>query len=458
MGGLNGALAVAAGALNAQEVAIATINNNIANANTPGYSREVVNLAAAATSSFDGVEVGDGVDATSVTSVRDQLISLITQQQTSAQSAASAASNVLTGVQTYFSTASGTVGDALSTFFSSLSALSADPSNTADRQTVIGNAQDLVQAFQSTSSGLTSAQTGLNTQISGDVAQINQLSSQIASLNAQITSAGHAASGTSTLEDQRSELEQQLSTFTNVAVTTSADGDTITTGSGTPLVVANQSLALATSAGSNGLSQVVDSNDNTVTSDLTQGDLGGILSARDTTIPAFLSQLDTLANNFAQAFNSAHESGYDLNGNAGTALFSVPASVSGSAAAIALTTTSTSAIAASSNGSAGNSGNVAALTGVQSAPLASGLSPTDSYASIVDAVGSAVSDANTQSTALQSSLTQLANQQSAISGVSINEESTNLIQYQQAYEAAAEVVTTINSLFSQTLNMLSASN
>ena len=453
MGGLNAALSVASGALAAQEAAIETANNNIANANTPGYSREIVNLSSAGTVGSPGI--GNGVSVDSITSVRDQLLSLRIQQQTSVQTAASAQSNVLGSVQTYFSGSSGTIGSDLSAFFTSVSALSSAPSNTADRQTVISNAQNLVSEFQATSAGLTSTQTGLNTQVAGDVTQINSLSSQIAALNPQIAQQTAQGQDGGTLVDQRTQLEQQLAGLTNIAIVTTAEGDTVTAGNGTPLVVANQSLALSAGAGANGLTQVLDSQGNNITQNLTGGDLGGVLQVRDGAIPGFLNQLDTLANGFAKAFNAAQAGGYDLAGNPGGALFTLPSTVSGSAAAISLRTINGSAIAASSDGSAGSNGNVTALTAVQNAAFGGGLSPTDGYAALVNLVGNAASRASTQSTAVQASLTQLTNQQNAISGVSIDEESSNLIRFQQAYQAAAEVISTIRTLFSAALGTFS---
>ena len=430
------------------------VSANMANANTPGYSREIVNLSSAGSTQVGNVAIGNGVSIDSITSVRDQLIGLRIQQQTSQQTAASAQSSALASAQTYFSGTSGTIGTDLSAFFTSLSALSSAPSNAAARQTAISDAQDLVSTFNNASNGLTSTQSGLNTQVSGDVTQINALASQIAVLNTQVSQSIALGQDGGTALDQRDTLEQQLAGLTSISITTTAQGDTIATGTGTALVVAGQSLALSATTGSNGLTQVTDSAGTNITKTLTGGDLGGILQARDTTIAGLLAQLDTLASGFANAINSAQTKGFDLSKTPGGPLFTVPATVSGAAGSIALATTDGSAIAISSDGSAGSNGNLPTLTDVQTNALAGGLSPTDSYAALVDSVGNAVSQANTQATSLQTSLTQLGNQQSAVSGVSIDEESSNLIRYQQAYEAAAEVVTTIRSLFAATLTMI----
>jgi flagellar hook-associated protein 1 FlgK len=131
--------------------------------------------------------------------------------------------------------------------------------------------------------------------------------------------------------------------------------------------------------------------------------------------------------------------------------------VTGSAAGIALSTTSGDAIAASSDGTTGSNGNLAALTAAQDTAVSGTLSSTDAYAALVDAVGNGASQASTQSTALQTTLTQLTNQQNSVSGVSTDEESSNLIKFQQGYQAAAEVVSTLETLFSATINMLTDS-
>ncbi len=450
MGGLNTALSVATGALSANEAALETVNSNIANANTPGYSRETVNLSANAAERAGNIAIGTGVNADSVTGVRDQLLDLRIQQQTSAQSAASAQSTVLASVELNFSTATGNVGTSLSGFFASLSALSATPTSAAARQTAIGNAQSLVNQFHATSDGLTLAQFGLNTQISGDVTKINALAKQIASLNQQIGTA-QGGNGPAVLLDQRTEAERQLATYTDISITTTPEGDTVTTAGGTvPLVVANRSLPLTTSTDANGLTQVVDSLGNNITAKLTSGDLGGAVQARDVVIPNLLTQLNSLAGNLASAINGAQLTGYDLTGSQGGALFS-----GSTAATLALSTTDGSAIAASGTGSAGDNSNVTKLTAVQNTPPSAGsLSPTDAYAALVNTAGTAASAAKTQSDALTGSLAQLKNQQGAVSGVSVDEESAKLIQFQQAYQASAEVISTIRSLFSYTIGIL----
>lgn len=457
MSSLNATLSMATGALQTQELELQVANNNISNANTPGYTRETVNLAEADPVQEGSLSLGTGVTVQGIQSLSDSLLTMRIQQQTSDESKATAQVNALNEVQTLFPSSGSSVSSALSSFFTSLSALSTDPSNSADRQTVISDAQTLVQQFNSTSDGLSSTAASLNTTVQTDVAQINELSSRAATLNQQLVQQTAAGQDSGTVSDQLNEVESQLASLTNISVVHTAQGDSISTGNGTALVLGSQSYALQTSTGSNGNLQVLDSNGTDITSNLSSGNLGGSLEVRDKQIPSLLNSLDTLANDFATAFNSAQTQGYDEKGNAGAALFSVPSTVAGSAASISLTTTDGSAIAASSvsgSGSSGNDGNLANLTALQNSALASGESATTMSSDLVYQVGTLTSTATAEQSAVQTSLTSLQDQESSVAGVSIDEESANLLRYEQAYEAAAKVVTTIQTLFTTTINMV----
>jgi flagellar hook-associated protein 1 FlgK len=454
---LSSTLSTATAALMAQEAEISVTNNNIANANTAGYSRQTVSLSESAPTSNGSVSVGNGVTLTGITSVQNELLTSRIQSQTSDQSSADAQVTALTQIQTLFPSSGNSLSSSLSAFFTSLSALSSNPADTANRQTVLSAAQTLVQQFNSISAGLSGPSSSLNTTVKTDVAQINQLSAQAATLNQEIVQQNATGQSSGTLNDQLGQVETQLATLTNISVIHGTNGDSITSGNGTPLVLGNQSYALKTTTGSDGNQNVLDSNGNDITSSITSGDLGGTIQVRDNDIPTLQTGLDTLANQFATAFNTAQTSGYDQNGAAGAALFTIPTAVAGSAAALKLATLDPSKIAASSDGSAGSNGNVANLTALQTTTLPSGQSATTASSNLIYLVGNLTSNATAQSSSLALSLTSLNAQQSSASGVSIDEESANLIRYQQAYQAAAKVVSTISSLFQTTLNMVSGS-
>jgi flagellar hook-associated protein 1 FlgK len=210
---------------------------------------------------------------------------------------------------------------------------------------------------------------------------------------------------------------------------------------------------LHTTLSSTGMQQVMDQNGDNITASVTGGDLGGSIQTRDQTITGLLTSLNTLANQFGTAFNAAQAKGFDQNGKAGGNFFTVPSTIAGSAASISVAITNPTAIAASSDGTAGSNGNLANLSAVQTAALPAGQTPADAYAGLVFQVGSLTANATAESSATTASLLQLNDQLSSVSGVSIDEESTNLITYQTAYQAAARVVTTIQAMFAVTLAM-----
>jgi flagellar hook-associated protein 1 FlgK len=150
--------------------------------------------------------------------------------------------------------------------------------------------------------------------------------------------------------------------------------------------------------------------------------------------------------------NTANESGFDSTGAPGQAIFTT-AGTTGAAASIQLALTSPSQIAASSDGTAGSGGNLTNLLAVQNATLPSGMTPLDAYSDIVYTVGNAGSQAQTNNTAANAALSQLQTQQASISGVSLDQETTNMMQYQQTYQAAAKVVSTVDSLYSILISM-----
>jgi len=451
---LNASLSIAVQSLNAASGALQATNNNIANANTPGYTRKVAILESATpTDQGNGLSLGNGVDLVSYQSVRDELLQMQVQQETSAQSGANAQLSSMQQIQPAFTTSTQDIGTEMSALFSSISSLSTNPADASSRQAVLAAGQNLASAFNNASKTLTSQQASLNTQVTQDVDQINQLTKQIAALNPQIVTLKASGQDGGTLQDQQDQLVTKLSKLTSIAVTRSADGVTLSTGNGTPLVIGSQSLKLQTTFGSDGMTHVLDQNGTDITSELTGGDLGGSIQTRDTSIKGLLTQLDTLANQFGTAINAAQAAGYDQNGNAGQNFFTVSGTVTGSAANIKMAITDSTLIAASSDGSAGSNGNLANFSAVHKNSLASGQTPGSAYASLVYQVGSLTSNAQAESTATTATLLQLNDQLSSVSGVSIDQESANLITYQLAYQAAARVISTIQQLFSVTMSM-----
>lgn len=450
---LSTSLSIAVQSLMSSTAAVQATNNNIANANTPGYTREVVLFQSVSPSNNGTLDPGNGATIQGFQSIRDELLQTRIQQETQSQSEANAQLTTLQQVQPIFTTSTQDIGTQMNALFSAISTLSTDPTSSSARQGVLTAGANLASAFNGASGSLNSTRVSLNTQVTQDVSQINQITQQIAALNPQIANFKAQGQDPGTLQDQQDQLVLQLSKLTGVSITSTESGITVTTGNGTPLVVGAKSSSLQTAVGSDGMQHVSDANGNDITSSIQGGDLGGTLATRDQTIPGLLNQLDTLANQFANAFNAASAAGYDQNGHAGGNFFSIPATVAGSAGSISMAISDPALIAASSDGTSGSNGNLAKLSAIQTTALPSGATPTDAYASLVYQVGSLTANAQAESSATTTSLTQLNNQLNSVSGVSIDEESTNLIKYQQAYAAAARVITTVQALFQVTMSM-----
>src|SRR5665213_3877165 len=166
MGGLNTSLSVGIQALEATQGALNATSNNIANANTPGYTREVAQFSENAQTVSGSTISGGGVTLDALQSVRNELLNLQIQQQTSQQSSADAQSATLQQIQSQFSsTGGGDIASALSGFSTSLSQLSANPTSSAVQQAVLSAGGNLANAFKSTANSLSSAQTNANGEV-----------------------------------------------------------------------------------------------------------------------------------------------------------------------------------------------------------------------------------------------------------------------------------------------------
>ncbi len=460
MGTITSLMNIAQQALLADQAALNVTSNNVANQNTAGYTREVVNFQTVDSVTLSGGTFGSGVTA-SATSQRDRVLEQQVQNQTQTQAQTGALEFALQQIQNVFgltSTASSASSTVLSTatnaFFGALSALASNPSDTATRQSVLTAANALAGAFNSAANQLTQVYSNLNQRVGGDVGQVNSLTATIATLNSQITSLSPNADA-GPLEDQRQLAITQLSQLVGLdQISTENNGMTLTTSGGAVLVSGSQSFALSTTqvAGKTHILAGVDGQD--VTSNVAGGDLGGVLQARDQKLPSYQNSLDSFAFAFGTQVNQQNELGVDGNGNPGAALFSLPAIPSGAAALIQVTTTDPKAVAAAgpSEGSAGNT-NALALADLSSANIVGGQTASGFLASFLGQIGNDTAAATTNNSAQQATLTQLTTQRDSLSGVSLDEEASDLTQYQRAYQAAAQVFNIANSVMASALNL-----
>jgi flagellar hook-associated protein 1 len=453
MSSLFGTLSIATGALAAEQGAMDATTNNVANANTPGYSRLRPVLTESDPVVLGSVTYGQGVTLEKLESVRDPILQLRIQEEIQQQGQLNTFVSSLQQAQVQFTSSSSDIGSQISNFFASLSQLSTDPTNLSLRQGVLTAAGNLGTVFRNTSANLTQQRTNIDLSVSQTVQQVNTLTGQIAGLNTQISQLQGVNQDASAFVDQRDVLIGKLSSLIDVSTIKSDNGLTLTTSNGTALVVGGQSFTLSTQTNASGFQDVY-AQGTDITAKLTSGQLAGSIEVRDQKLPALLSDLDTLAAGLANALNTANAAGFDLNGNPGGNLFvAPPLSGAGAAANLAVLITDPKLIAASSDGTPGSNGNVAVLSAVQNQAVAGGQTPIGYYSNMVFGLGNNVSNSSAELSSSQLVLNQLNDQRGSISGVNLNAEAANMLQYQNAYDAAAKVVTTINDMLNTVINM-----
>jgi flagellar hook-associated protein 1 FlgK len=463
MGTISSAFSVISQALDADQSALSIVSNNVANANTTGYTREVANFEENAPITINGVAYGSGVTQTGATSVRDKVLEERLVQQQQLASASGTRLTALDTMQALFTPASGSststsadIGTDITSFFSAVTALEASPADQTTRQAVLSTASALSVDISSAATSLNQQKSALDQDAASVTSQVNTLTSAIAGLNLEIQSST-ATTGAATLEDTREQDISQLSQLVGINQITSDNGSlSITTTSGQALVMEGNSYQL-TNGTVNGCTHFfVGSTD--VTSELTTGggELGGYLTARDTDIPNVLSSLDQLAYSISTNVNTVNNNGTDLAGdnlNAGD-IFSEPTQVAGSAASMSVTMTDPDHIAAAKLGAGtGNNANATAMADLANQKIVSGQTPVGFYASFVAELGSTVAGVQAESTAQNASVTQLQTQASALSSVNLNDEAASMQQFERSYQAAAQVFTMLNQIMASALNL-----
>jgi len=331
MPGLFSALSMAARALEAQQTGLQTVGTNIANVNTSGFARRTVDFAEVAPS--DRASAG-GVTVEAIRAIRDTFTEQRLWAEQPLEQQQAALTNVLTQVQAAAGTAGHSLDGNLTAFFNAFARLAQDPTSSSARQDVILQAQALGAAFSQAAGQLTSAQQNADLQVRSSIDDINTLASRVAALNASLAGAGGVSSpGGQTVVDQLYAAVSSLSEIVDVSVTTRTDGQLdVSFAGGRALVVGGNTYAVSAGTTSTGFVAVKSADGTDVTSGINGGRVGGLLKARDSLIPGYRTQLDTLAYTVVQQVNIQHQAGFDLNGTAGGNFFTPLASIPGAAA------------------------------------------------------------------------------------------------------------------------------
>jgi len=338
--------------------ALDVTSNNIANAATPGYSVENIELTPQPGQSTAGGYVGSGVE---IQGIARSYSELLAQQVRSSQAGYSSSNTLATQagqIDNMLSDSSTGLTASLQSFVNALQTLSTSPSSTASRQAVLSQAQALTQQINGYASQIATYGSDLEQQIGSDINQVNSLASGIASLNTQIA-ADLAGGGTpNQLMDQRDTLINQLSQYVSVNTATESNGALdVYIGSGQALVTGSQAQQLSAMPSQYNATQYdigLTSKGGTtdVTSEINGGELGGLLSARSQVLQPVQNALGVVSVGLATLMNQAQASGMDLTGAQGQPMFAVgapqstPSSNNAGTATVATTITSLSALTA----------------------------------------------------------------------------------------------------------------
>jgi flagellar hook-associated protein 1 FlgK len=466
MGTISSAFSLISGALDADQSALSIVANNVANANTTGYTQEVPNWQQNTPVEINGVSYGTGVTETGPTSVRDRVLEERLTQQQQLASASGARLTSLDTLQALFtpdsgssSSTAGDIGSDITSFFDSFSSLEANPTNNALRQQVLSTGSTLAGDVSNAAASLDSQKSALDQDASGVTSQVNALTGAIAQLNQQIQSTSPSGDA-GTLEDQRQQDLGQLSQLIGInQISTENNGLSITTTSGQLLVSEGSSTPLTTGTVDGVTHFFVGTTD--VTSQLASGggQLGGYLTARDQDIPNVMSSLDQLAYSVSTQVNALNNAGTDLDGVSGTAanplnIFSQPTAVAGSAASMSVVMTDPNQVAAAGSGQGtGANSNATAMASLSKQSIVSGETPSNYYSNFVTTLGSTVSQVQTENTAQNASVTQLQTQRDTLSSVNLNDEASAMQTLERSYQAASQVFTMLNTIIGSALNL-----
>jgi len=415
-------LQTALSGLIAEQTALDTTGNNIANANTEGYSRETallepdppLDIAAISTLTGEGAQLGTGVAVSNITRIRNVYLDAQYRAQSSALGGASAQAEELEQAQAAFNEpSSSSIAGQLSSFWTAWNSLAEHPASAAAKEGVVAAGEALVRTFHELGAQLSTIATQAGDQytaLTGVGGEVEDYAQQIAALNGQIKLSEEAGQQPNEMLDRRDLLLDKLSALANVTVTEEADHtDTVSFGDAAePLIegtTVNWPQGMTEAAG---------------------GRLGALLGLTGPkgALTSLQSGLDTVAETLIGSVNEHLTTPFFSGENAANIAVAVEAE------------------GVQASGSPGKGGNEVALA---IAALRGGAAE-QGYAELVERLGSYVQNAKDEQSNLQTTVTAINDQRQSVSGVSLDEEMTNLISFQRGYQASARTMTAMDEM------------
>jgi flagellar hook-associated protein 1 FlgK len=368
----------------------------------------------------------------------------------------------LTQLETVLSDDNSSLSGGFDNFFAALNEATTSPDDSALREQVISESGALALRVDNTLDYIDSQSSEIVSQEQAMVAQVNTLTSGIASYNQQITEAEANGDNASALYDARDQMVEELSGIMDVQVNIDDEGNyNVTLQNGQPLVSGQESstLELETNAdGTQSMSLTFAGTTSSMNTD-TGGSLGALFDYQNEVLTPLTGTINSMAEQFADAVNTQLAQGYDLNGNPGEPLFIYDENSSDGPLEVNPDITADELAFSSSPDESGNSDNLQALINLSTEPLdIEGLGSVtvgEACSSIISNIGIYSQQNQTEAQAAANVYSEAQNQQSSVSGVSMDEEAVNLITYQQIYEANLKVISTGADIFDSVLEMCS---
>jgi flagellar hook-associated protein 1 FlgK len=418
---------------------------NIANADSAGYARRRLLTRADSygtlgfNASIRGAQpTGSGVSLHSYTRLRDQLLSTSAFRANGQLEFSSERHRILSSVEGILHPVDSGLGDRLNEFWNSWSDVTDNPTDVGVRSTLLSRAQALASNLNQADSQLQQLEADAKSELEGTVSQVNGILARIADLNSIIAQSENKGSPDFAAADERDDLVRQLSGLTGVEVQQNHhDGFYIAIGG---VFVVEGEHATTLNLDSNNL-KVTFGNTGTVFNPETGGKLGGTLRTLGTDIPALRQKLDTIALTLVTEINALHQTGYGLDDSIGLDFFD-SSGVTASSIQISDDIISNPLGIAVSNaaGSPGNSENARRISDLRLANLVGSRTIGDAVIDMVGALGSEIASAAGEARGQAGVLSHLDAMESAVSGVSVEDEMTSIIELQQAYAATARVL------------------
>ncbi len=452
-------LNLGARSLQTQQQGVEVAGHNLANASNPAYSRQRLEIQTSTPLPTTIGPVGTGANAVAITQLRDTLldqqiqgensvISFLQSQQTALQYTEAGIGEQLQGAGLTGAVGSpGGLASDLSGLFNAFQDLSTAPSSMASRQAVISEAQQLTAQFNQLDQRLTAINGQLNQSVQTDVGSANQLLSDIAGLNHQIAGAESGTGAANDLRDLRQQKIESLSQLVNVQFSTDATGGASLSIGGQLLVAGGTVQDTLETYDSGGGQLLVRTAGGGIPLTPAGGSIAGTIDARDGALKSLHDGLNTLATQMISQVNTAYRAGYDLNGNTGADFFT-GTNASDMGVNAALVSDPSSLQASGVAGAAGDNQVVLALARMANAPQAGLGNQTfaQSYHGTITGLGTALASVNTQLADEQSVQSMLQTQRNSVSGVSVDEEMTNLVMFQRAFQASAHLVSVVDQM------------